>query len=345
MPSSGRRNSRETDTARTHTTNTDHEEQVKKKTKKANVVAAALFFMACSAGMMISNKALLNRIDLPLTLVLAQMAFTAAALAVNSRLMHFGKRKHVLRWARSVPLLFTAMLVSSMIALEYASMGAIVVVRNLAPMVSILIEGPINGEMIENDKWTFSSLILIIAGVALYVRNDVAFSPFGMLCMLFNMVVGVAERLMQRKLLAVEPIDVNKPGLMFINNAVSLLPMCIVLSLSHEIQRWQKELGRLTLGDYGLLFLSCINGVAISWAGINVQSYVSATTFTVLANLNKFVVVAFGMLVLNEASSVQSVVGCSFALLGGFAYVHARQRLAKSVRAPIIPTSDEAPPR
>jgi solute carrier family 35 protein len=45
--------------------------------------------------------------------------------------------------------------------------------------------------------------------------------------------------------------------------------------------------------------------VGISWAGINAQAYVTATTFMVLANLNKFVVVGFGILVLQEASSWQ----------------------------------------
>ena len=31
--------------------------------------------------------------------------------------------------------------------------------------------------------------------------------------------------------------------------------------------------------SYVLILASCINGVAISWAGINAQGYVTATTF------------------------------------------------------------------
>ena len=56
---------------------------------------------------------------------------------------------------------------------------------------------------------------------------------------------------------------------------------------------------------WAFLVLSCVNAVAISWAGINAQAYVTATTFMVLANLNKFVVIGFGILVLQEASSWQ----------------------------------------
>jgi len=34
--------------------------------------------------------------------------------------------------------------------------------------------------------------------------------------------------------------------------------------------------------DWALLGASCVNAVAISWAGINAQAYVTATTFMVL---------------------------------------------------------------
>ena len=80
----------------------------------------------------------------------------------------------------------------------------------------------------------------------------------------------------------------------------------------------------LGASDLALLLMSCVNAVGISYAGINAQGYVSATTFMVLSNLNKFVVVAFGMLVLSEAHSWQAVVGVCVALSGGVWYARAR---------------------
>jgi len=77
--------------------------------------------------------------------------------------------------------------------------------------------------------------------------------------------------------------------------------------------------------------LSCVNAVAISWAGINAQAYVTATTFMVLANLNKFVVIGFGILVLQEASSWQAVIGCCCALGGGVMYARDRANLSTKV--------------
>ena len=99
-----------------------------------HVVLACTAFMLCSAGMMIGNKLALKAMPLPLTLVAIQTAFTTIALLACAPCctLHYGSRHDAWRWARSVPLLFVAMLVSSMLALHHASMGAFVVVRNLS---------------------------------------------------------------------------------------------------------------------------------------------------------------------------------------------------------------------
>mmetsp|Transcript_24564 Transcript_24564/g.55917 ORF Transcript_24564/g.55917 Transcript_24564/m.55917 type:complete len:169 (-) Transcript_24564:202-708(-) len=78
---------------------------------------------------------------------------------------------------------------------------------------------------------------------------------------------------------------------------------------------------------------SCVNAVGISWAGINAQGYVTATTFMVLTNVNKFVVIGFGMFVLNEAKTWQAYVGCTIALSGGLLYA----RVRSSQSSPALP--------
>ena len=88
------------------------------------------------------------------------------------------------------------------------------------------------------------------------------------------------------------------------------------------------------IGTRGWLLLgaSCVNAGAISWAGINAQAYVTATTFMVLTNVNKFAVIAFGIFVLGESRSWQAVVGCCTALGGGLWYARARSNLAEASR-------------
>ena len=291
------------------------------------LVASCTFFMLCSAGMLVVNKLVLRRfVGLPITVVMVQMAFTTLCLTVAPCGIHFGSLRDAMRWALSIPLLFTLMLASSMLALDHASMGAIIVVRNVAPLVTMAVER-IFQEKIDISCGVLLSLVTVIVGVLLYTKHDAHFSPIGMAWMGVNMISAVLERLLQRKMIAVEPIDVSKGGMMLLNNAFAMLPMGALLYYFGEHHRWA-QLRTASPADAAMLLASCITAVGISYAGINAQGYVSATTFMVLSNLNKFVVVAFGMLVLREASSWQAVVGVNLALLGGVWY--ARERVKAS---------------
>mmetsp|Transcript_55719 Transcript_55719/g.153285 ORF Transcript_55719/g.153285 Transcript_55719/m.153285 type:complete len:226 (-) Transcript_55719:456-1133(-) len=92
------------------------------------------------------------------------------------------------------------------------------------------------------------------------------------------MIAAVLERLVQRKLIAINPIDVSKTGMMLINNAASLLLMVPLLFWFGEHDKWYR-FRSLNRTGMTLLVASCVNAVAISWAGINAQGYVTATTF------------------------------------------------------------------
>ena len=113
--------------------------------------------MACSAGMMIINKLVLKALPLPMTVVMIQMSSTVLILCATSTTLHFGSVKDLMRWATTIPLLFTFMLASSMLALDLASMGAIVVFRNIAPLITLAMERAMQ-EQVELDVWTILSM-------------------------------------------------------------------------------------------------------------------------------------------------------------------------------------------
>ena len=143
------------------------------------VARAAVLFMCCSAGMMIVNTLVLKAARLPITLVMIQMAFTSATLFVLPQLratLHFGSQRDVWRWARALPLMFALMLLTSMLALSYASMGAFVVVRNLSPLVTLTTEG-FAGERVVVDVRSVLPLFASLGGVFLYAMHDVSSHP------------------------------------------------------------------------------------------------------------------------------------------------------------------------
>ena len=131
-----------------------------------NMALTCAFYTLSSAGMSVFNKMAIMALPLPITLVMVQMVrgprgaappsapapsvsavslsrwqvFTVATICANWRSVQIGSRRDALRWGCTVPLLFSAMLVSSMFAMEHNTLGTVVVFRNVAPLFTLLIE-------------------------------------------------------------------------------------------------------------------------------------------------------------------------------------------------------------
>ena len=231
----------------------------------AELVGASIFYMICSAGMSVFNKLAIQSMPLPVTLVCIQMLFTILSIASQPKSVHIGSMRDALRWGLTVPMLFAAMLVSSMVAMEYNTLGTIVVFRNIAPLFTLFIERMFRVPM-KNSNETVASLLTIVVGVILYHSKGVAFSAAGLAAICLNMTFAVFERLMQRHLLAQAPVDISKPGMMLLNNAFGLLPCAILMMVYQEPARWTRVRSEMTAAGHALVLVSCLNGLAISYA-------------------------------------------------------------------------------
>lgn len=299
----------------------------------AGLIFAVVFLMACQSGMLLVNKAVMIVWDLPITVTIFQMVFCDLVLVtLFFHTLRVGKWADARRWALMVPWLFALMLASSMLALHYSSTGAVVVTRNIAPIVTLAIEATLK-EKVTVDVWTVGALVFTLIGVLLYMLNDVEFSGIGFICIIANMAAGVLERITQRRLIAVEPVDLSKMTLVLINNSVAILPVALLLLPTKEYNQWHSlgwndKDGPDSMVAYVWLVLSCVVGICIGWAGINAQFYLTATSFMVVGNVNKFIVIAVGMIVMGESSSWEAIVGCIIAISGGFFYGIARNNLS-----------------
>lgn len=201
---------------------------------KSKAAIACAMFMVCSATMALVNKLVVIRFKTPVTVLGLQNAFCVGVLwSVFRSSLHFGSARDVKRWCKIVPFLFAGMLISSIYAQLYASMGLQIVIRNLGPLVSLPVERVFN-EPIVTDRWTWSSLVFILFGVSIYVAGSVGSQSSttlaaGIALMVVNLFFGVAERLYQRKLIAVEPVDISKTGLLLLNNAGAIVPVTVLI--------------------------------------------------------------------------------------------------------------------
>jgi len=214
-------------------------------------------------------------------------------------------------------------------------------VRNIGPLVALPVERWFN-EPIPVDPWSYISLGYILLGVALYVasllersKDEMTNVALGLFFMVSNMVFALFERLYQRKMIAVEPIDVSKTGMLLLNNGLAVLPTSILFCIPpfEEYKDFQRFGTVYSNGnDYFMLSLSCVCGVAIGYTAINAQQYVTATTMLVVTNMNKIVVVIYGMLRLNEPTDAMAIIGVCIALSGGVWYALVRKNLGDKAK-------------
>lgn len=303
-------------------------------------------FMVVSAAMSLVNKKVCKDLELPFTILIIQSAFAVFVLGtIFSFTLHFGSKADVWVWATRVTPLYTGVLITSMLAQLYASVGLQVVIRNLGPLLSLPIEKVFNGagSSALTDRWVWSSLLVILAGAVFYIWESFTITTntvellIGCLLMAVNLVLAILERVAARKLIALQPVDISKNGMVLINNLICILPFSVFLfvpgasgSESMEFTRWQERWSGATWVDYVLLCVSAVCGVAIGWTGFNAMQFVSATTMLVITNLNKVVVVTIGMLFMGDAHGALAITGVIIALGGGVAYGFAMKNVGEA---------------
>eukprot|EP00304_Pavlova_gyrans_P015894 CAMPEP_0206034154 /NCGR_PEP_ID=MMETSP1466-20131121/1159_1 /ASSEMBLY_ACC=CAM_ASM_001126 /TAXON_ID=44452 /ORGANISM="Pavlova gyrans, Strain CCMP608" /LENGTH=245 /DNA_ID=CAMNT_0053408415 /DNA_START=39 /DNA_END=773 /DNA_ORIENTATION=+ len=183
------------------------------------------------------------------------------------------------------------------------------------------------------SRETVIALAVIIVGVCIYESRDLAFSIAAVAAITVNMAFAVVERLMQRHLMSNSPVELSKPTMMLLNNGIGALPCVALACLWGEHAKWKGVFGTIDVTSVLLLILSCVIGLAISYAGLRLQQKVAATTFMVITNVNKFAVIGFGILVFGDTAGPFALTGCSMAILGGVLYGEARKRAEQAPSA------------
>jgi len=304
-------------------------------------------WMICSIGMMLFNKFAIKAFPVECTLVALQMGVTVLAMVLFCfRSIKIGSLWDVLRWTMVVPF-FTGMLLSSILALKFAPMSLVVVFRTLSPMASLLIER-FYPDPLRISLPMLGSIATMAGGAALYTSAMHKSGLGGIGWVFLNIFFAVGDRLLQRLMLAKDqnPVDISKTGITLLNNLEGMLPLVVVMGIKNELAEIPAAVAEISTSGIVWVILSCLVGVAISYTGIWAQSLISATSFLVLVNANKFVIIFIEAFCLKSKTLAPiQVVGAIVTILGGVLYGKAREALEaeskrKAEREPLVAKKD-----
>lgn len=266
--------------------------QVLFNTDNFQVIGGVSAWICCSIGMVVFNKLAIAEFPLGCILVVIQMLFTAVVIGLfGFRTLHFGSYRDVCRWAMVVPF-YAGMLLTSLLALKNASMTLCVTFRAISPILGLIVER-FYPKPPRITIWVIACLLLLIAGAGMYTIGMPRTQVRGIFWIILNNIFAVGDRLLQRLFLSKDqcPVDISKTGCTVLNNVLGMIPVVVVILISKEYEELPNVLSMLDVKGYIFIVISCFVGMGISYTGIYAQSMITATSFLVLVNANKFFII------------------------------------------------------
>ena len=172
---------------------------------------AALGFLAhggSSVGLSMVNKVLMSgaavSTEFVLVVLVVQGVFAVAAgaaLHAHGTFPFLPFTRAQVRAAVPIAFLFTALVHSGLQSLAYAPVSMVIVFRNMAPVVTALLEGAIHRKL--PDRRVFALLLLLVAAIvysADRTRQQAAATAAGIAWLVANLFIGCTLNLMENHL-------------------------------------------------------------------------------------------------------------------------------------------------
>jgi len=296
-------------------------------------------WMVCSVGMMVFNKVAVTVLPLECTLVALQLVFTALAMVCccwNS--LHIGSRQDFMRWLVVVPF-FTGMLLTSMFALSNASMTTVVTFRAVSPLIAMAIER-FYPNPLRVTVPIIGCIVVMVGGAVVYAGVMDPSDMSAIFWLALNNFFAIGDRLLQRLMLSKDqnPVDMSKTAITLINNLGGAIVLLFAMALNGEYSQLASTFSALSGSAWFWVIASCIVSVGISYTGIWAQSLISATSFLVLVNANKFFIIFLEAGIMHTKSmSGQQIIGAIVVVLASVAYGKARQQAEAETKEESLP--------
>jgi hypothetical protein len=248
-----------------------------------------------------------------------QMAFAAAALLLSfpSLGLTTGNVRELAHWL-PVCVVFVAMLQTSLVGFQFASVSTVIVMRALQPLYGLILESCLGAATAVGKQAAGCAVLLFGAGI--YFRGASASdhtTRYGAEVLALNGILATLDRVYQKRLLS--KINLSAGALLLTSNLGGLILLIAVLPWHEELPSFAARAALWTRGqsgDFMAVLLSCVAGLGIGYTGLRFQKLVTASTFLAAqTGLRAFLAVLDHFLLGTRLSHV-SMVGLAITLAG-----------------------------
>lgn len=279
--------------------------------------------------MLVANKVTLTLIPLPGAVFTFQLAFAVVSIYMMKTLCSL--RVDDLTWF-NIKLMFpyTISFAMSIYAngksLEHSNVETVIVARSCAPLLISVIEWAVLNRQLPSWKSTGALLSILVAATG-YVLADSQMKLVGLqaytwvgiylLLIVYNMVYGKS---VTSKVSFASPVW----GLTYYTNVMSCPAVVLLGLLNDEVNKAQSN--EPSMAGFAALFVSSAIGVGISWSGWNCTSLLTATTYSLVGLMCKFLSVLLNVLIWDKHATPLGIFWLCICLIAGMFYEPAALR-------------------
>jgi len=296
----------------------------------ATIMGYVISYMLFSSTRLIINKAAVKFFPLPSMLLVLQMASSAIAVWIFGQINLFKVDRLEMQKIKAyigVVLVFTFNLFTNIKAVQGSNVETVIVFQTLTSLAvaygdwKLLKSGPPPTKIIV-------SLLVIVVGAVLYMivdsqegfKVDAYFWQFAYFFAKFLDTIYIKH--------IVDTVPMTSWGRSFYNNLIAIVPVSIMAIVYSEPLKYQLHVEN---NDFQqpitmiMVILSCIMGLGISISGFKCRETTSATSFSVIGNMNKIGTVFINYLVWDHHTSPLGLVCLGICMFGGAYYAKVRQ--------------------
>lgn len=177
-------------------------------------------------------------------------------------------------------------LITNIKALESSNVETVIVFQTLTSLAVAYGDYRFLNSSIPSTKVIVSLSIIVIGAVLFVYNNTLQINAFTWVILYF--IAKVSDMLYIKHI--IDTVPMTNFGRSYYNNLLAA-PFALFLAILSERNKIGMALENLTFNGFFILFLSCIMGIGISLAGLMCREAVSATSFSVIGNMNKILTV------------------------------------------------------
>jgi len=239
---------------------------------------------------------------------------------------------------------FVVSLYSNGKALSLSNVETVIVFRACSPLCVSVLDWLFLGRELPGMR-SLMALVGVLCGAVGYVMSDSEFAMNGISAytwVLMNLCGIVFEMTYGKGLISSITFESPVWGSTLYTNALALLPMLLVALSTGETTKMENV--QISFAGIFWLAISCIIGVGISWSGWNCRAKVSATKYTLLGVICKFLSVLINVFLWDKHASPQGLLMLFICLISSAGYKQApmrEQTLPKKATYAQVPTVED----